>query len=81
MRIHGKSNTKEKLFQSQQGNKIILNTVNTQPSHSLSLFVQPIREFKIVQSMNLMPKVQEPPKMQEPTTPTFQESNKFSKIN
>lgn len=31
--------------------------------------------------MNLMPKVQEPPKMQEPTTATFQESNKFSKIN
>lgn len=30
--------------------------------------------------MNLMPKVQDPPKMQEPTTPTFQESNKFSKI-
>lgn len=30
--------------------------------------------------MNLMPKVQDPPKTQEPTTPTFQESNKFSKI-
>ena len=30
--------------------------------------------------MNLMPKVQEPLKMQDPTTPTFQESKKFSKI-
>ena len=37
MRIHGKPSPKEKLFRSQQGNKIILNTVNTQPFHSLSL--------------------------------------------
>ena len=83
MHIHGKPSPKEKLFRSQQGNKIILNTVNTQPFHSLSLSLslQPIQESKIEQSMNLMPKVQEPPKTQEPTTPTFQESNKFSKIN
>ena len=32
MHIHGKSSLKEKLFQPQQGNKIILNTVNTQHS-------------------------------------------------